>query len=69
MSVVVKRESDGRVFNFVKGADTGIMAALKSGEASAKQDTVDHMNAFAYEGLRTLMFAFKELDGAAEGCV
>lgn len=64
MSVVVKRDSDGRVFNFIKGADSGIMNVLKEGEADSKSETVEHVNAFAYEGLRTLVFAVKELDGA-----
>ena len=64
MSVIVKRESDGRVFNFIKGADSGIMAALKEGEAAEKSETVEHVTAFAHEGLRTLVFAFKELDAA-----
>ena len=64
MSVIVKRESDGRVFNFIKGADSGIMASLKEGEAPDQSETLGHVNDFANEGLRTLVFAFKELDGA-----
>jgi len=65
MSVVVKRQADGKVFNFIKGADLSIIPKLSSNSKIAAQPDVTAMNEMASEGLRTLMFAVKELDSNA----
>lgn len=60
MSVTVKRQSDGLIFNFAKGADMAITKRLKEvGEKEIKM--MDLLNSFADNGLRTLMFAMREL--------
>ncbi len=59
MSVVVKRESDGKVINFIKGADIAIIPRLSKSNSS--EQTIELMDKFAGQGLRTLMFAMKEL--------
>ena len=59
MTVVAKR-SDGKVFAFVKGADSVIMKKLaKNGDY--EQDTLASLDEFAETGLRTLLFAQKEI--------
>lgn len=60
MTVVVKRKSDGRVFCFTKGAESGIYPLLRSGQMDENRTTVDHLHDFAMRGLRTLVFAWKE---------
>jgi P-type E1-E2 ATPase len=65
MSVVVKRQADGKVFNFIKGADLSIIPRLSENAKIAAQPDVTAMNEMASEGLRTLMFAMKELDSNA----
>jgi magnesium-transporting ATPase (P-type) len=59
MSVIVKREHDGKVFNFIKGADIAIIPRLSKSEG--EEDTITLMDSFASKGLRTLMFGMKEL--------
>lgn len=62
MSMVVKREGDGKVYNFMKGADFAILPRLKEGEEEDNQETINMLDEQANKGLRTLMFAMKELD-------
>jgi len=62
MSVVVRRESDNKVINFIKGADSVIIPSLSSASQSAADETIKHNNEFANQGLRSLMFAMKELN-------
>lgn len=59
MSVVVKRESDGNVINFIKGADIAIIPRLVKHDSS--DETIELMDKFAGQGLRTLMFGMREL--------
>ena len=59
MSVIVKRESDGKVINFIKGADIAIIPRLSKSDSS--EQLIELMDKFAGQGLRTLMFAMKEL--------
>ena len=40
MSMVVKRMNDGRVFNFIKGADFAIVPRLMEGDAEANKETM-----------------------------
>lgn len=62
MSVIVKRKADGKVLNFIKGADLSIIPKLSPESKESAQPDVSTMNDMASEGLRTLMFAVKELD-------
>lgn len=61
MSIVVKRESDGKVLNFIKGADFAIVPRLEKGEVERIKETTQVLDEQANKGLRTLMFAIKEL--------
>lgn len=61
MSLIVKRESDGKVYNFIKGADFAIVPRLNKGEEKKCKVTTDTLDEQANTGLRTLMFALKEL--------
>ncbi|ERE83238.1 putative protein unc-13-like protein [Cricetulus griseus] len=63
MSVVVRTPED-RVMLFCKGADTIIYELLHPSCASLCEVTMDHLDDFATEGLRTLMIAYRELDNA-----
>jgi magnesium-transporting ATPase (P-type) len=38
MSVIVKRESDGKVINFIKGADMAIIPRINPAQDSAKNE-------------------------------
>jgi magnesium-transporting ATPase (P-type) len=62
MSVIVKRKDDGKVFNFIKGADLSIIPKLSAKSKDLAQTDINAMNDMASEGLRTMMFAVKELD-------
>ena len=63
MSVLV-RDGEGQLRLYVKGADTVIMARLKDGAVSddVKEATRDHLATWGNDGLRTLCFAYRDLD-------
>ncbi|XP_060055211.1 phospholipid-transporting ATPase FetA-like isoform X2 [Erinaceus europaeus] len=63
MSVIV-RTPDDRVVLFCKGADTIICQLLHPSCRYLQDVTMDHLDDFATEGLRTLMVAYRELDSA-----
>ena len=58
MTVVV--EIDNRVFAFVKGADASIEPLCTQLTESEKR-TLDDLDDFADQGLRTLCYAYKEI--------
>ncbi|CAG2108054.1 unnamed protein product, partial [Medioppia subpectinata] len=60
MSVILRK--NGKIFLYCKGADTVIFERMDASCAELKLNTVDHLNKFAGEGLRTLLLAKKELD-------
>lgn len=61
MSSIVKMP-DGRIIVFCKGADSVIYSRLKKGEQrELRQETAEHLEMFAREGLRTLCIAMKEV--------
>jgi len=62
MSVIAKREQDGKVFNFIKGADMAIIPRMTASSKNASGATIKLMNEFASQGLRTLMFGIKVLE-------
>ncbi|XP_041923518.1 phospholipid-transporting ATPase IB isoform X2 [Alosa sapidissima] len=63
MSVVV-RTSNGKLRLYCKGADNVIFERLAE-VSQYKEQTVAHLEQFATEGLRTLCFAFVDLEEAA----
>ncbi|XP_014652933.1 PREDICTED: phospholipid-transporting ATPase FetA-like [Ceratotherium simum simum] len=63
MSVIV-RTPEGRVMLFCKGADTILCQRLHPSCRSLGDVTMEHLDDFAIEGLRTLMVAYRELDNA-----
>uniref|UniRef100_G1LS43 Phospholipid-transporting ATPase n=2 Tax=Ailuropoda melanoleuca TaxID=9646 RepID=G1LS43_AILME len=63
MSVIVRTPED-RVMLFCKGADTILSQLLHPSCRSLRDVTMEHLDDFAIEGLRTLMVAYRELDNA-----
>ncbi|XP_034872274.1 phospholipid-transporting ATPase FetA-like [Mirounga leonina] len=63
MSVIVRTPED-RVMLFCKGADTVLCRRLHPSCRSLRDVTMEHLDDFAVEGLRTLMVAYRELDNA-----
>lgn len=61
MSSIVKMP-DGKIVVFCKGADSVIYSRLKKGEQrQLRQETAEHLEMFAREGLRTLCIAMKDI--------
>ena len=51
------------MYVFSKGADTAILPLIKDQQdGEAYRATCEHVESFAEQGMRTLVFAFKELD-------
>ncbi|KAF4025467.1 hypothetical protein G4228_017347, partial [Cervus hanglu yarkandensis] len=63
MSVIV-RTPENRILLFCKGADTILGQLLHPSCRSLQDITMDHLDDFASDGLRTLMVAYRELDNA-----
>uniref|UniRef100_A0A8C0FMV4 Phospholipid-transporting ATPase n=1 Tax=Bubo bubo TaxID=30461 RepID=A0A8C0FMV4_BUBBB len=61
MSVIV-RSPEGDLTLYCKGADTILYELLHSSCDTLKEETTEHLNEFAGEGLRTLVVAYKNLD-------
>ncbi|XP_066566779.1 phospholipid-transporting ATPase ID [Amia ocellicauda] len=61
MSVIV-RSPEGKLTLFCKGADTIIYERLHPSCNKLMEVTMEHLNEFAGEGLRTLVVAYKHLD-------
>ncbi|XP_065262584.1 phospholipid-transporting ATPase FetA-like [Emys orbicularis] len=60
MSVIV-RSPEGDLTLYCKGADTIVYELLDASYESLKEETMEHLNEFAGEGLRTLVVAYKNL--------
>lgn len=60
MSVIIRK--NGKIKLYCKGADSVIFERLNPDSAEIKLKTVEHLNKFAGEGLRTLCLGVKELD-------
>lgn len=58
MSVIV-RTSEGQIILYTKGADSVIYARLAAGYDNLKTSTLEHLELFAQDGLRTLCLAYK----------
>ncbi|XP_039061628.1 probable phospholipid-transporting ATPase 4 [Hibiscus syriacus] len=63
MSVIVSNE-DGRFFLLCKGADSIIFDRLADNGRTYEQATALHLSSYAEDGLRTLAFAYRELEAA-----
>ncbi|KAK9105504.1 hypothetical protein Scep_022348 [Stephania cephalantha] len=61
MSVIVKDE-EGRLLLFCKGADSVMLERLSPNASAFEEQTKEHMDEYADEGLRTLVAAYRELD-------
>ncbi|XP_023324671.1 phospholipid-transporting ATPase ID [Eurytemora carolleeae] len=59
MSVILRHE--GKIRLYCKGADNVIFERLKPGQEGIMEETQDHLNKFASEGLRTLVLGVKDL--------
>jgi magnesium-transporting ATPase (P-type) len=64
MSVLVREKATGKYFSYVKGAESAIMARLtpESAQSGLKTKIEDEVFKFGGKGLRTLVFAMKEMD-------
>ena len=60
MSVILRYE--GKIKLYCKGADSIIYERLKSGQDDIMNETNEHMDLYAGEGLRTLCLAVRDLD-------
>ncbi|XP_043343268.1 phospholipid-transporting ATPase FetA-like isoform X3 [Cervus elaphus] len=58
------RTPENRILLFCKGADTILGQLLHPSCRSLQDITMDHLDDFASDGLRTLMVAYRELDNA-----
>lgn len=61
MSVVVKTPAGG-LYLYTKGADTVVYERLRDKRSAAADRTLEHMETFANDGLRTLVIACRSLD-------
>jgi magnesium-transporting ATPase (P-type) len=63
MSVILK-EKNGNILMFCKGADNVILARARKDQlvTSEIRDLKSHLDAFAKEGLRTLLLAKRDID-------
>ena len=59
-SSIVVKNADGKIFAYVKGSDTSIMSKLAN-ELGSKDQLQQDIDSFARKGLRTLVFAYKEI--------
>ena len=65
MSVVVANQ-DGHLFIFSKGADSAILPLCADKESDKYKSTVEHIERFAEQGMRTLAFAYRALTEISE---
>uniref|UniRef100_A0A8C9D8K6 Phospholipid-transporting ATPase n=1 Tax=Panthera leo TaxID=9689 RepID=A0A8C9D8K6_PANLE len=61
---IVGRTPEDRVMLFCKGADTILCQLLHPSCRFLRDVTMEHLDDFAIEGLRTLMVAYRELDNS-----
>ena len=58
---VVARHSDGRIRLYMKGADSVVLPLVKDADAEVMSSTIEQLERFASEGLRTLVIAVRNL--------
>ncbi|KAG4107798.1 phospholipid-translocating P-type ATPase [Neocallimastix lanati (nom. inval.)] len=59
---VIFRTPDNQIIIFCKGADSVIFERLAAGQDKIKEVTLDHLQRFASEGLRTLCLGYRVLN-------
>jgi len=59
---VIFRTPDNQIIVFCKGADSVIFERLAAGQDQIKEITLNHLQRFASEGLRTLCLGYRVLD-------
>ncbi|CAG9465195.1 unnamed protein product [Pedinophyceae sp. YPF-701] len=66
MSVIVREPWSGRILIYTKGADNVILERLGSDpkDSAIKDATIEHLDEFAHDGLRTLCVATREIPPA-----
>ena len=62
MSMVVEDPETKDVYVFSKGADSAILPLIRDQETDVYRTTEAHMESFAENGMRTLVFAYKKLE-------
>ena len=62
MSTTVKKQGETQYLNFAKGADSVIESKLSQIE-HAESKLIQELDEYAQQGLRTLMYAMRVLDG------
>ena len=65
MSVIVA-DQNGDLFIFSKGADSAILPLCADKESEKYKSTVEHIEKFAEQGMRTLAFAYRALTDVSE---
>jgi magnesium-transporting ATPase (P-type) len=61
MSVIVRDDRTGATTLYCKGADSAVLPLLRPGQDDCVRRTVDDMERFAAEGLRTLLVTSADL--------
>ena len=62
MSVIVKDLESNKILLFTKGADSAIF--LKANNHDNRSSIIQSLEAFSKEGLRTLVFSFREISSS-----
>jgi len=61
MSVVIRNDED-KIICLTKGADSIMLPLLRGGQDKLVAKTIEDLDSYANEGLRTLLIAEKEVD-------
>lgn len=61
MMTMVVQDSSGNVFAFSKGADSAILPKARDQSGELYERTVAQMESFAERGMRTLVYAYKQV--------
>lgn len=67
MSVILRHTASGRVRMYCKGADDMVMARLAAGQEASQRAMQAQIDAYAAAGLRTLVYAYRDLSEAEYG--
>ena len=67
MSVVLQREEDNKVVCYLKGADVAVAEKLANKDGKNEMMLTEELEGYAGKGLRTLMYAMKEMGDENEG--
>ncbi|CAF0845998.1 unnamed protein product [Brachionus calyciflorus] len=65
MTVIIRDPLENKIKLYCKGADNVILPRLSEKSNEFKDTTIEHLEEFAKEGLRTLILAYKEIDSSS----